>query len=59
MIEFSFGKASSFQPATLLKINFHASILVAFENAFFQEQLSFAASISPLKNILQSAREDI
>ena len=53
MKELNFGKASSFQPATIIKITFAASVFqrfcLAFKNVFFQEQLSFTAFVSPLE----------
>ena len=55
MKEFKFGKASNFQPAPTLKIKFAVSVFqgvcLAFKNLFFQQQLSLAASISPLKSV--------
>ena len=60
---FNFGKISSLQPATILKINFAASIFqrfcLAFKNGFFHEQLSLSASVFPLKSVSYSLPEVI
>ena len=61
MKELNFGKASNFQPATIIKITFAASVFqrvcLAFKDVFFQEQLSFTASVSPLETFSCSLPE--
>ena len=63
MKDFSFGEASSFSSAIVLKSNFGAIIFQGFclasKNIFFKEQPSIAEFVSLLKSVRCSLLEAI